>query len=177
MQDWRDTKLETTLHTSGTVSFCGKEYRYKLRQTSKTGKPIQIQDFNQATCVYKFYYNEKEYLKDYPDHYKIRKGSWRSPSDLGEFFSPKQISDAEFIERNVPYFIGNENLPILKEYQFSKAVPPMEAFQEISMYLGRLKHKELECEIEEKYRIKGHGMDCMSFRKSGKNTKKCKEIK
>jgi len=48
----------------------------------------------------------------------------------------------------------------------------MVAFQEISMYLGRLNHQEPECEIEEKYRKAGHGMDCTSFRR---NPKKCKK--
>ncbi len=172
---WRDTKLSLIEITEGTVSFCGKEYKYLLVKTSKSGEPIQIMDFNRTTCNYKFYYTEQDYLNDYPNHYIKVKGTWSNPRRLSEYFKVKEIPDTEFMERGIPYFIGNKNLPILKEYQFAKAVEPMRAFQEISMYLGKINHQEPECEIDDKYRMKGHGMDCMSYRKAPTKNKKDKK--
>ena len=42
------------------------------------------------------------------------------------------------------------------------------------MFLGVLNEPKQECEIADEYRMKGHGMDCMSFRKEGSKKKKCK---
>ncbi len=175
VSNWKDDKLETVIVSDGAIYFCGKRYRFKLRKTSKTGKAIRRDAFNRETAVYKYYYTLEQYHKDYPKKKKVYKRySWNDPGPTGEYFEVKEVSDLEFIKRGVPYFVEYTNLPILKEYQFAKAVPPMEAFQEISMYLGRLNHKEAECEIDEKYRMKGHGMDCMSYRKEGKTKRKCK---
>lgn len=67
-------------------------------------------------------------------------------------------------------------LPQLKKYKFAKIVPPMQAFQEISMYLGTLDLAEdrTVC-IEDKYLAQGKGFDCYSFKKlpSKKTIKKC----
>jgi len=57
-------------------------------------------------------------------------------------------------------------LPQLKKYKFAKAVPPMQAFQEISMYLGKLNAVEDNTvTIEDKYLAQGKGFDCYSFKK------------
>ena len=169
-----NSELRNNIEAKGDISFCGKLYRYKVRKTSKSGKPIPIYSFNRKTAVYKYYYNEETYLEDHPEHYKKSRHKWRTPEKLKEYFTIQDIGDEEFIKRGVPYFTDQISLPILKDYQFAKAVKPMEAFQEISMYLGRLNHIEPKCEIEDKYRMKGHGMDCMSYRKEGKHKKKCK---
>ncbi len=172
---YKDKRLETVILSDGSVYFCGKQYKYKLRRTSKTGKAIRTEEFNTETADYKFYYTLEQYQEDYPKKKtRYRRYSWGEPIPDAEYFKVKEVPDDEFIERGVPYFIGNKNLPILKDYQFIKAVDPMVAFQEISMYLGRLTNPESECEIDEKYRKAGHGMDCMSYRKEGKNKKSCK---
>lgn len=67
-------------------------------------------------------------------------------------------------------------LPQLKAYKFANVVPPMQAFQEISMYLGTLDLVEdrTVC-IEDKYLAQAKGFDCYSFKKlpSKKTIKKC----
>ena len=175
VSNWKDSNLEIEILSEGIIYFCGKRYRFKLRKTSKTGKAIRTDAFNKETAVYKYYYTLEQYLEDYPKKKKrkYKRYRWGNSVIDEEYFKVKEIPDDEFIERGVPYFVKYVNLPILKEYQFSKAVPPIEAFQEISMYLGRLNHKEPECEIDEKFRKAGHGMDCTSFRKRGTKDQIC----
>ena len=72
------------------------------------------------------------------------------------------------IEENEHTFLKEKItlLPQLKQYKFAKAVPPMQAFQEISMYLGKLHSVEDNTvTIEDKYLAKGKGFDCYSFKK------------
>ena len=67
-------------------------------------------------------------------------------------------------------------LPQLKQYKFAKAVQPMPAFQEISMYLGKLNAVEDNTvTIEDKYLAQGKGFDCYSFKKmpSKRKEKSC----
>jgi len=67
-------------------------------------------------------------------------------------------------------------LPQLKQYKFVKAVQPMQAFQEISMYLGKLNTVEDNTvTIEDKYLAQGKGFDCYSFKKmpSKRKEKRC----
>ncbi len=65
--------------------------------------------------------------------------------------------------------------PQLKKYRFAKIVPPMEAFQKLSMYLGAQREDtELE-QIDDKILAQGKGFDCYSFKKLPKkrDVKKC----
>jgi hypothetical protein len=67
-------------------------------------------------------------------------------------------------------------LPQLKQYKFAKAVAPMQAFQKISMYLGKLNAVEDNTvTIEDKYLAQGKGFDCYSFKKmpSKRKVKSC----
>ena len=67
-------------------------------------------------------------------------------------------------------------LPQLKQYKFAKVVPPMQAFQEISMFLGQLDLAEDNIvTITDKYLAQGKGFDCYSFKKipSKNKVKKC----
>ena len=69
-------------------------------------------------------------------------------------------------------------LPVLKEFHFSEVVSPEQAFQEISMFLGRRHEENIDPNsgIEDKYLAAGKGFDCNSFRKRAtkKKPKKCK---
>lgn len=171
---WRNTKrLESIMQIDYCIYFCGKRYNYKLDIVPKSGKPIPEDKFNRETCYYNYYYTEEQYLEAHPK-YKDPKYTWRKVLPLKEYFEIKKVSDEEFIKRGVPYYKGNLNLPILKDSQFIKIMDPIVAFQEISMYLGVLNNPEQECEIDDEYRMKGHGMDCTSFRKSGKKKRDCK---
>ena len=70
--------------------------------------------------------------------------------------------------RNHPKFFKN---PLLKEYQFYKVFDAVQAFQEISMFLGGvLGNREKEIvNVEDKYKITQHGFDKWSFRKEPQN--------
>lgn len=70
--------------------------------------------------------------------------------------------------RNHPKFFIN---PLLKEYQFYKIFDAVQAFQEISMFIGGvLVNKEKEIvNVEDKYKITQHGFDKWSFRKEPEN--------
>ena len=82
------------------------------------------------------------------------------------------------IEENEHTFIKEKItlLPQLKQYKFAKVVPPMQAFQEISMYLGKINSVEDNTvTIDDKYLAQGKGFDCYSFKKmpSKKKIKDC----
>ena len=70
-------------------------------------------------------------------------------------------------ESDFDYYTQVENLGILKMVQFHKAVDPYTAFQELSMFVGALKSQAENkgCEISDKDRMAGHGMDKTSFRR------------
>lgn len=60
-------------------------------------------------------------------------------------------------------------IPKLKNYKFVKIKNPMQTFQEISMYLGELNHKEDNIiKIEDKYLQKAKGFNEFSFKKISK---------
>ena len=78
-------------------------------------------------------------------------------------------SGKEIIWHN--YFISN---PILKDYQFSKVKDAYTAFQEISMFLGKMQeHDDKMVEVDDKHKAFSKGYCCHSFRK--KSTKKKKK--
>jgi len=117
----------------------------------------------------------------------------RDLMDAKEFFDVKNSKYMHiFEEKQVPYFVVQYRylfedqipyteheillLPQLKSYKFATVMPPMQAFQEISMYLGQLGLAEDNTvTIEDKYLAQGKGFDCYSFRKmpTKKRAKKC----
>ncbi len=74
-------------------------------------------------------------------------------------------------------------LPILTEFKFQKVMPPMQAYQEISMFLGRKNTEQGDpnAGIQDKYLAAGKGFDCKSFRtrapKSGRKARKAQRKK
>jgi len=73
-------------------------------------------------------------------------------------------TDIDKYWRNHPKFFVN---PLLKDYKFYKIFDAIQAFQEISMFLGGvLGNKEKEIvNVADKYKIAQHGFDKWSFRK------------
>lgn len=113
---------------------------------------------------------------------------------IGEHFKVKPSKYMELLKQHkVPYLykksryrldekgVGHIDksmilLPQLKQYKFAKAVSPMQAFQEISMFLGQLDLAEDNVvTIEDKYLAQGKGFDCYSFKKmpSKRKVKSC----
>ena len=84
----------------------------------------------------------------------------------------KVFEGLPYQERLITY-----NLPLLKKYKFTQVMPPLEAFQKISMYLGALNKEKEVVQIKDKYLAQGKGFDCYSFKKmpSKKKAKKCKK--
>lgn len=120
--------------------------------------------------------------------------AWSLDLRLKEFFE-RNYHEAKlfFTKYQVPYFLleefvekkrngydqacfKNTLLPILKDLKFVQVKAPIEAFQEISMFLGNLNAQEDNTvQIEDKYLAKSKGFDCYSFKKEPekKPRKKC----
>ena len=83
-------------------------------------------------------------------------------------------------DRNTPTRIGENEWkktqlnPILKHYEFAKAVDPVTAFQELSMFIGGVlvNVENNMVEIDKKYRLQQRGMDETSFRQVAPGDKK-----
>lgn len=84
-------------------------------------------------------------------------------SDINEKFNTPVV-----LERRISNSIIYCKNPCLKEIGFASVVPPTEAWQEISMWLGNFYHRaENETvEIPNDIRVRQHGFDDMSFRKA-----------
>lgn len=151
------------------IYFCGKRYNFVVKVYTKDGKKIPVSEFSPELCNMKFYYTTEQYKKDFESN---TIGTYWNKVNVDEYFKVQKVPDSEFIERGTPYYKEKNNTPLLKDYHFALAVDPMTAFQEISMYIaGVLNESKEECEIDEKYRIKGHGFNCESFRTRGKDKK------
>lgn len=120
--------------------------------------------------------------------------SWKRDLQIKVFFDKKfPEAKALFFKYNVPYFLAesitekhtngyyyskNKNtlLPILKALKFSQVKTAIEAFQEVSMFLGKLRTNEDDTVmIGDKYLAQAKGFDCYSFKKEPekKPRKKC----
>ncbi len=182
---WYRTRKDKIFIENGEVYFCGRKYPFKVVAKLKEGPgPIPLTEVSSLTCDYEFFY-DLESFREAEEEMDLKYSflPYRL-NHLKEYFRVVDVDIEEFKKRNAPYFTKTAlpnpsniketeystetNLPILKNFQFSKVFSPYEAFQEISMFLGSMKTNEPECEIDEKYRKAGHGMDCTSFR----NTKK-----
>lgn len=83
--------------------------------------------------------------------------------------SPIILVRAKHSSADMPITIN----PRLNEIDFIKAVDPVTAFQEISMYLGSNLAKQKDPEVNHSDELKAeiHGFNKWSFRKQGKNNK------
>ena len=106
----------------------------------------------------------KYYIEFSKKYYKERYKEYKRELDTS-------LELSFFTDLNVPIFIIEENKIILnpsnlKEYNFHKLVKPIDAFQELSMFIsGFLNNKENNLiEIDDKYKKQQHGMDKWSFR-------------
>lgn len=95
-----------------------------------------------------------------------------------EFNSPVFVYDNDYGRTYFPNSNWSNNHkffinPLLKEYQFYKVFDAVQAFQEISMFLGGVlgKGEKEIVEVADKYKIGQHGFDKWSFRKMPENGK------
>lgn len=92
------------------------------------------------------------------------------PYFLLEMFTEKDVNGCTYPKHK------NTLLPVLKALRFAQVKSAIDAFQEISMFLGRLNTQEDNTvSIGDKYLAQAKGFDCYSFKKEPekKPRKKC----
>ena len=186
------------------IGFCGKIYPFihiHIEKIIKSQKVFQytdkenlyiydIEDFEEKLLLYVVPSEEIILSKTWVgNHFKrknivdlVKKFLQSDNQELKKLFSTyKQayfVREDECIMREGNIFISEKTtlLPQLKQYKFAKVVPPMQAFQEISMYIGEINNVEDNTiTIDDKYLAQGKGFDCYSFKKmpSQRKVKDC----
>ncbi|MCF6245273.1 MAG: hypothetical protein L3J43_09580 [Sulfurovum sp.] len=182
--------------------FCGKAYPLvyiKVESISKVNKKFTYKLIDENYCYSEGevdtyvsgYYKPLSEIKD--EYERMGYCNWDN-NDFKRYVQKHFTQDFKktltlFMLYKKPYFyieskywknekdvecIGTDTtlLPQLKAYKFTKAVPPMQAFQEISMYLGKLDLAEDNTvTIEDKYLAQAKGFDCYSFKKMPRKKK------
>jgi len=160
------------------VGFCGKIYPIVKISKSYSYKPtyhyaVSVDDVHRIADKLNI---PKKTIEKWDD----KQSWWSRALTLTEFFARsgddryldlftdnKYVSfliyDCEPYKRNIQFIIN----PDLSKTGLVQLIDPYAAFQEISMFLGGVLGSEAApmVEIEDKYRIEGHGYDKWSFRK------------
>jgi len=185
------------------ICFCGKAYpfvRTKVDEIKKINKKLTYKqvdesfsyNFDDVVAIFLSFGQDVRLIQG--DYQTLGGYGWcRDTLDkyiLRHFNAPYKTYIDLFDDYNVPYFCveliyrtdryGHQSecvqatlLPQLKQYKFVKAVPPMQAFQEISMFLGKLgTDEDNTVSIEDKYLVQGKGFDCYSFKMMPKKREK-----
>jgi len=171
------------------IGFCGKVYplvHLYLYERSKKNK-----QFFYKLLEEQFFYTKddldtfmKQNIKDISELKKT--GIYNYGDSLNKCFTSFYIHKQESIEKvfhdkEIAYFaikqyyeknernhyLIKHNLiiyPELKTYKFVQVKKPMQAFQEISMYIGSVEPEVTR--IQDKYLAQSKGYDCYSFRKA-----------
>jgi len=186
------------------IGFCGTLYPFIHLHIERVMKKEKV--FYYETKENLYLYDIEDFKKTLQDHVvageeiELSKAwvgnSWKRRNildDMEEFYSEKHdemeklfqvYKEAYFVVEHTCVMYEGKSfaekkitlLPQLKQYKFAKVIPPMQAFQEISMYLGKLNAVEDNTvTIEDKYLAQGKGFDCYSFKKmpSKKKVKTC----
>lgn len=176
----------------GIIGFCGKLYPFVfIRKYEKIVGRIR-QD--EKLLDEKFIYEKEELIKYIGLTEKERSYSYFLPDTLFDYSSiEKDNLKSIFSKYKTPIFSyagitfdgydvpdairmssGLNINPILSKFKFSLVKDAIVAFQEISMYLGALKHPEIETtDMDDKIIAQSKGFNCMSFKKQGKKDHKC----
>ena len=176
----------------GIIGFCGKLYPFVF--VKKYLKVLSIVEEKEKFIEEKFFYSKKEFNEYIGFSDSQRKYSWFHPDTLFEYscLDKSQLMEI-FIKYKTPIFSysgitfdgydvpdairmtsGLNINPILSKFKFSIVKEAIPAFQEISMYLGALKHPEVETtDMDDKVIAQSKGFNCMSFKKQGKKEHKC----
>ena len=185
------------------IGFCGAVYPFVHIHIEKVVKKKKILHYEHEEDIYVFDIEDfkKELLSRgiHTEEILLSKtwvgNTWKRKSIVKivqNFLADKEALNEMFDTYKEAYFViedycieENEHtfvkekitlLPQLKQYKFVKVVPPMQAFQEISMYLGKINSVEDNTvTIDDKYLAHGKGFDCYSFKKmpSKKKVKNC----
>ena len=164
------------------MGFCGKIYPFVYITIEEGVKKDKVYHYKLVREL--FYYDMDSFIAFKQNFLGI------SPTLLfrqEDFFNHDYSCDISLFQKyQVAYFLieqyddEDENgkaftkdicvlLPCLKIYRFVKIKEPLEAFQEISMYLGALGLRENETiMIDDKHLAESKGYDCYSFKTSPK---------
>lgn len=116
---------------------------------------------------------DKSPRRYYPFYYKSPREIIIKRYELASKIDSNMITESLRIAGVPIIYIYKENRgiygaknPVLRNYQFSKAVDPFTAFQEISMFLTNIIGIEENptVEVSDKSKLEGHGFDKGSFR-------------
>jgi hypothetical protein len=155
------------------IGFCGKLYvGWKLYSEIKTDSyPFK----GMMTTII---YDNENIKKMFEPHYWGNSFedelNYVLTYDPMQFFrdlrTPVFLYDHDYDRKSIDMWRSHSKFiinPLLKEYQFYKVFDAVQAFQEISMFLGGvLGNKEKEIvNVADKYKITQHGFDKWSFRK------------
>jgi len=187
----KNSKNYTLIIQEGLITFCGEFYPfakvtvylvmkhnkklvYEKKSTLLSYKKEEIVDFI-----------EQEYAS-IEEIEREQKYSYMLNDSLDSIFYSDSSSGLVSVGE-VPYYVDTYEglpyqerfviyqLPILAKYHFFDVVPPMEAFQKLSMFLGAINSKDNNMvEIEDRYLAEGKGFDCYSFKKRPKKRKRKK---
>lgn len=162
------------------VGFCGKLYiGWKFYKQKRCGLYEDLEtiitydlDFIKKQLVHSLWRNDL--LSDL--EYIMKFNSMETFRNLN---SPIFIYDSDYDRRYLGTYTSRSNEvfitnPILKNYEFYRVHDSFSAFQEIQMFIGGVLgrgEKEIK-EVEDKYKIRQHGFDDKSFRRSKANGKK-----
>jgi len=180
------------------VYFCGKTYiGYKIDTPVKErNRDGSITVYATTTTSYAYGEDIINTLKTIPEFKdELEKGwSWidhqmTKLNDTIEKFHDKPIQGEDLLMKyNVPYLMLTDfnrqltrsdressivNLNIsLKEINFQQVKNPVEAFQEVSMFIPLLQNREEISEMSDAQKIHSHGLDETSFRCEAPGNKK-----
>jgi hypothetical protein len=169
-------------HSYFLIGFCGKLYvgfkLYGLKDTEEYNNVNTTITFNQDYMIELF--ESKTYGGYFQDNlnnvYQYDALHWfrdmRTPCFVydQDFGGIDHIDLKHYCCNYHSKFIIN---PLLKDYQFYKVFDAVQAFQEISMFMGGVLgrgEKEI-VEVADKYKIAQHGFNKWSFRKEPENKK------
>lgn len=169
-------------HSYFLIGFCGKLYvgfkLYSIKDTEEYKNVITTIIYDQEYMIELF--ENKTYGGYFQDnlnnvlHYNAL--DWFRDMKTPCFVYDQDFGGIDHIDLNRygrnynSKFVIN---PLLKDYEFYKVFDTVQAFQEISMFMGGVLgrgEKEI-VEVADKYKITQHGFDKWSFRKEPENKK------
>lgn len=145
----------------------------KYRETKAVHFPFAIVFCGQIHVgIYtKDYVNNKTTFQYDPKPLKKQRGMWRSYRDEAEynFFVTKRNNVRErMLELGYPilYITHNESIlnPRLIDLGFHKRIDPVQAYQEMEMFVGELQSKEKDVKIADEYLKEQKGFGKCSFK-------------
>lgn len=166
----------------GLLGFCGKFYPYIHKKIEAKIHPTNPAKSEPEKHFY--YYSVEEYRKspfweaEHTRSFYFRYTKSRQDESMVKFFDYWKDSDKLFVAVDAPYFkiksfngrhFGNYGTaitnPSLIDMQFGKVIDAHTAFQQVQFYLTNqlVKTKDPD-DVDDKYKISGHGFDKYSFR-------------